>query len=118
MELRRKGRHLNLCVSNLSTSVARRAKRAVMNWVKWRISSVKVEAVEEASSYSQEWSWTGENKRYAERVNSLQSNGEGAAAHLLHTTHISEEIKYEVSVKGIFTFSVKQRINNGLIYLD
>lgn len=56
MELRRKGRHLNLCVSNLSTSVARRAKRAVMNWVKWRISSVKVEAVEEASSYSQEWS--------------------------------------------------------------
>lgn len=37
---------MNLLISSLSTSIARRAKRAVPKWVKWRISSVKVKAAE------------------------------------------------------------------------
>lgn len=45
MELRREGMQLNLHISSLPTSIARRAERTVPKWVKWRISSVKVKAV-------------------------------------------------------------------------
>ena len=46
MELRTEGRYLNVLSSSLSTSAARRAERAVLKWVKGRISSAKVKAVD------------------------------------------------------------------------
>lgn len=49
MEPRTEGRYLNLLISSLTTSAARRGERAVLKWVKWRISSMKVKAVEAGS---------------------------------------------------------------------
>lgn len=49
MELRTEGRYLNLLISSLCTSAARRAERAALKWVKQRISSSKVKAVDAGS---------------------------------------------------------------------
>lgn len=108
VELRTEGRYLNLLISSHCTSVARRAERAVLNWVKRRISSEKIKQEMQARCWRRKAGGDGcevgwgkqESRRETEFPSAWRTRCHvmrPGAAHLIHTIGISENIKCEAS---------------------